>query len=180
MRTLVVLLAIASTARAEPPAGEIHDSDEPAEPAEPLAAGAADTFLHLDADLRLTVDNLHSKIAREERSFQLGPRARVALQSEWRVVDHEIPLRGWRAAASGTYELGGLTLSATVGVEQVDTDIGRHGLATAGIAVGRNFRVGRKVRAWLGLAAGHRRWLGEPPPGEANATQVMLSLKLRY
>jgi hypothetical protein len=182
MRILVVLLVVARAAQAQP-VGEVgeHDDARSADSADPLATGAADTFRHLDAELRLTIDNLGSKIVRVERSFQLGGRARVVLQGAWREVDHDVSLRGWHAALSGSYDIAGISIAGTVGVEHVDTDIGKHSLRTVGIAVGKGFRVSKTARGWIGVVAGTRQWLRRPPPlGESDASQIMLTAKLSY
>jgi hypothetical protein len=176
MRFLVVLLALATTARADPDG--IHAA---AEQDAPPPGDLADPFTHLDAHLRLTIDDLGSKIAHFERGYQLGRRGRVRLTTDWRVVDHDIPVRGWRAAVDGAYDLGGgFTIATHAGVEHVDTDLGRDSLMTAGVSLGTSFRLGRSARAWIGLTLGHRRWLEPPPTGEENSTQVMLSAKVTY
>jgi hypothetical protein len=178
MRAPVVLLAIASTAQADPRADGIHEVAESS--ALPPPADA-DPFLHLDAHLRLTIDNLDSRIERVERSFQLGRRGRLVLVSDWRQIDHDISVRGWRTAVGGSYDLGPVTVATHIGVEHVDTDLGRATLRTASIAVGKAFRLSPSVHGWFGVAAGQRRWVGKPPPvGEWNASYLMLSTRLTY
>lgn len=176
MRAPVALLMIASAAHADPTtevralagSAELPDGD------------TADTFLHLDAHLQVTVDRLEMRVHRLERRLQLGPNARVVLQTQWRDVDHEIAARGWHTALSGSYDVGGVRIATTAGVEHVDTDLGRDSLMTTAIGIGKGFRISRSVRAWVGLSLSHRRWLGKPPAGESDATQLMLTGKLTY
>jgi hypothetical protein len=129
---------------------------------------------------RFTIDNVDSRIERVERSFQIGRRGRLVLVSDWRQIDHDVPVRGWRTAAGGSYDLGAVNVAAHIGVEHVDTDLGHASLTTASVAIGKPFRLSRSVHGWFGVAAGQRRWVGKPPVGESNASYVMLSTRLTY
>jgi hypothetical protein len=104
----------------------------------------------------------------------------VSLESEWRVVDHDTPVRGWRAGVSGSYDLGVVHLVTSVAVDHVDTDLGRDSLVTAGIGLRRTFRLSPAVRGWVGVTLGQRRWIGPPPTGEQSSTRFMLSAGLLY
>ena len=179
MRALLVLLVVpvlAGDARADPPAAELRASADRPAPA-PAPDDDDDTFLHLDEHLRVTLDALGSKTGHFARLHQLGDRARVTLKSDWRQGDHE---SAWRAAIDGAYDLGVMQLVTSAGVEHVDTDLGRDTLTSASIGVRKTFRLSPTVTGWIGLTLGQRRWLGPPPIGEANATQLMLSAGLRY
>lgn len=177
----LALLATAGTAYADPPSdGITKTADQTELPWIMGPSSEADPFLHLDGHLRLSVDDLDAKLERFERRLQLGDHARIVLTTDWRQVDHQIPLRGWRTGAAGSYDIAGVTLSASAGVEQVDTDLGRGTLTTAGIAVGKSFRLSRTVRGWIGVSLGQRRWLGKPPAGDADATHLLLGARLTY
>jgi hypothetical protein len=179
MRIIVVLLlALApETAAADPPAAGLRrDGSRPSTAPDDHSDG----FLHLDERLRLTVDDLDSRIEHFARTFQIGTRGRIDLESEWRVVDHDTPVRGWRVGVSGSYDLGVAHLVTGVAVDHVDTDLGRDSLVTAGIGLRRTCRLSPKVRGWIGITLGQRRWMGPPPTGEQGSTRIMLSAGMIY
>jgi hypothetical protein len=208
MRPVLVLLALSADAHADPEIADPEIADpETADPetAAPVAltpparatglravakAGesaddaldrdVAGPFLRLDTAVPVTIDRLDRTVDRFERRFQLGGGARVAVQTEWHSADHGVPVRGWRTAVTGAYDIGGLTLTATSGVEHVDTELGRGSLLTSAVRVGRAFRLSRSVRGWVGLSLGFQHWLGKPLPGEANSIQATVSAKLTY
>jgi hypothetical protein len=176
---LLQLVLVARVAHAQP-VGEVREDTEPAKPTDTPLTSAADTFLHLDI-VPVTADNLGSQVEHMTRQLALGQRRRVVLQTTWREVDHGIPLHGWRTAASGSYDLGGgIELTASAGVEHVDSNQGRHSLRTLAVAVGKRFRLSRAVHGWIGITATSQTWTSKPPPGESDTRQIMVTGKLSY
>jgi hypothetical protein len=176
MASAALIAGAAPVAQAEP-APEIRATtdDDGKSPDAPIS----DTFLHLDTNLVLNVDRLQLVTHHFDRQLRLGG-VRVSVDTQWRDVDHDVPVRGWHTQISGRYDVGPVSIATNLGLEHVDTDLGRNTLMTAGIGVGRKFRLSRSVRGWVGLSLGFRQWLGKPPPGEANGGQAMVTAKLSY
>ncbi len=142
--------------------------------------------LHLDPIPPLTTEGLGAKTDGVTQIIDLGRRARLVGEGTWWKTsmaplppgsDVDDLSRGWRAGYTLTYDLGPLTIGASVGAGHVDSRYGRGTYRTIGVSVYRRFRLSRWMRAWIALSGAQQAWLGvDPPPGEANGPAGMLTI----
>ncbi len=84
---------------------------------------------------------------------------------------------GWGAAARLSGELGPLAVGGYASYQELDTTLGKGAYVDLGVSVGRTWRVSKWTTVSLALTLGQRTWTTAPPPGEANATSLMFSIR---
>jgi hypothetical protein len=142
-------------------------------------------LLHLDEILPVNAEGVGARTERETHVLDLGPRARMALESEWWKStltpqlfgpDVDDIARGWHATYELSYDLGWFRLGANLSVGEVDTRYERGMYQILGVSAYRTFRISRWMLAWISVGVWRQQWFGAPPPGESNSTTVGLSL----
>jgi hypothetical protein len=145
-------------------------------------------WLHLDPVLPSSLENLGVTHDHQTVTRTLGPDTRIILDGSWWSADPDLPTQGfaardvagqgWRTSLRGSRRLGPVEIGASAALEFVDGRYGRGTFAEVGLSVGKTVKLSRWMTAWISLSLGRRRWLGEgpPPAGEADATQIMLSI----
>ncbi|HEY5947901.1 MAG TPA: hypothetical protein VIV40_20515 [Kofleriaceae bacterium] len=178
MRPLAWIVVLAGGIAYADDAITVHARVRSEEQTEPL--------LHLDYSLPVVSEGLGGAKDGEQTVIDIGPRARIAMGSEWwKSSLAPIPLgaadlgaddmsRGWLAAYELSYNLGPFRLGANMGMGRVDSRYERGSYRVMGVSVSRQFRLSRWVLAWISLGIGQQTWQGQPPPGEANNTTAML------
>jgi hypothetical protein len=170
----VVLLVIAV-----PPAWGDVESEERSTSGPPDGPG-----LVLDPLLRSRLVGLGAVEDGERTELEIGPHTRLVLDGGWWSNDDEDPRhplidspgRGWEAGLRLSHGLGPVTIGASASVNQIDAqrERGRH--VDVGLSLGRSVRLSRWMIGWVSLGIGRRRWLGDAPEGESDASQVMLTI----
>lgn len=173
------MLLVAGVAHADPEADalqvkaaalmrELHDTPD------------ATDGLHLDPALRLTPSSAGLTQEHQQRTYALGHHTTAKVEGTWWSVNHDVPVRGWRASISASHDFGFARLSATAATEHVDTDLGHGTFTDVGLSLSRSARLSRWMTGWVGLSVGYRHWLDQqrqaPPAGETDATQLTLSI----
>lgn len=172
MRSVLVLAVVATPAHADDGDLRVDDAAVEAEPgpdagwSEPVWRSQLEAF---GAPEQVTSSR-----------FGLGPNGFVELAGRlWSNEDDldpmrpslDLPGRGWTTSIRAGYDLGRLHLGASASLSEVDTALG----------AGRHADYGASLtlelwgKAWISVAIGRRQWIGEPPLGESDATQVMFS-----
>ncbi len=203
MRRALVALTIASGAGSAG-ADDARDGVTEREPGAPeratddvraLATSRdVEPWLQLDPTIAILPAGVESFAAARDAkttSLALGPKTRASLLGQsWSSVERDVivagerglPGRGWRAGAELAHDFGVVQLRLSVAEGQVDGRYGRGRYRETSISLGKTHRFSRWVTGWVMLSAGRRTWIGEhpPPPGESDATQVMLSLGFTF
>jgi len=193
VRGLVVVwfLLQAGVARADD-AVELHE--------QALFDKSTDPLLHLDPIARPSLTGLGTREDVHERTMmQLGDRTWLELEGmHWtnqekdqRVTNDETtPERGFSTGIRLSHDLGPFQVSLLARLGEVDSQQSllaqRLGgdqrpfaparYADVGVTIGKSKKLSRWMTAWIALTAGYRTWLGEPPPGEEDGGQAMLTI----
>jgi hypothetical protein len=124
--------------------------------------------------------------AHDDTTYQFDARTSLALAgTHWsasEMLDHpehtafDLPARGWGASARLRRTIGSFVLEAGGAYDHVDSRYGSGSYVDLGLALTRYFHLSRWMTAWISIGIGNRIWLGQPPAGESNATQVRLSI----
>lgn len=136
-------------------------------------------MLQFDPTLRVAIERLDH----QRTTVTLGPIS-VHGEGAWRAVDpaqvgEKIPPM-WRTRAGASIDLGFARLEAHYGFEHVENELGAGLAKTMGAAVTRTFRLFGKD-AFVKLTLDRREWRDHlAPPGEFDATTVMLWFGLRW
>jgi hypothetical protein len=185
---VVALLGITGSARAQPiqlrAAAERDRSDGP-----PAPWSLSDPLWR---------PGLEPRDAQRDASslpLKLGAHTWAVVEGSWWSVERDSasyaglrdrPGHGWNTGLHIAHDFGMFRVDAGGTVGEVDglDDLGHrnaHGAYTdLGVTISRAFRLSRWNTAWISLGVGHRRWQGAPPPGEADATQVMLTVGVTF
>lgn len=109
----------------------------------------------------------------------------VLLRGDWWEGDRDDPQhlrvdqpgRGWRTGVRFARDLGFAKLSAGAMIGHVDTQNGSGTYRQIDVSLSRSVRLSRWMTGFISLGLGWRRWVGvQPPPGEANGFQTMLTI----
>jgi len=184
LSTIVVLAGIA---RADQPV-ELHAKAARSEdPPAPWSLG--DPMWRPGSD---AIDAVHGA---SSLRLVLGRQTWAVLDGSWWSAERESasyagardrPGHGWNAGLHIAHDFGVFRIDAGGSVGEFDglDDFGRRDARATytdlGVTISRAFRLSRWNTAWISLGVGHRRWQGAPPPGEANATQVMLTVGITF
>ncbi len=117
--------------------------------------------------------------------FGLGPNGFVELAGRlWSNEDDpdpmrppmDLPGRGGTVTVRAGYDFGRLHLGASASLSEIDTALGAGRYADYGASL--------TLELWgtagISVGVGHRQWIGEPPLGESDATQVMFSFGMSF
>ena len=135
--------------------------------------------LQFDPTVRVAIERLDQ----QRTTVSFGP-IEVHVEGAWRPFDptqvgDQIPPM-WRARTGASIDLGFARLEAHYGFEHIENELGAGLAKTMGIAVTRTFRMFGKD-AFVKLSLDRREWRDHlAPPGEFDATTVMLWFGLRW
>ena len=139
----------------------------------------APPLLEFDPTVRVAIERLDQ----QKTTVSLGP-AEVHVTGAWRGFDPILvgeqvsPM--WRADVGGSIDLGFARLEGYYGLEHVENELGRGTANTKGLALTRTFRIFGKD-AFVKVTIDRREWRDHlAPPGEFDATTVMLWFGLRW
>lgn len=139
----------------------------------------APPLLRFDPTVRVAIERLDHQTT----TVAAGPIA-VHVTGEWRPFDPALvgeqisPM--WRAGGGASLDLGFARLDARYGYEHVENELGAGLAKTMGLALTTTFRVFGKD-AFVTLTLDRREWRDHlAPPGEFDATTVMLWFGLRW
>lgn len=142
--------------------------------------------LHLDFVPPVNAEGPGASARHRTGVWDLGPRARLAVQGDWwkAPLTPQVPgpddfddlTLGWQAATELSYDLGPFRIGANLAVGHVDGRFERGTYQIVGVAIFRTFELSRWMHAWISLGVGRQQWVGSPPPGEADATVIGLSI----
>jgi hypothetical protein len=173
VRTALAIGVLA--ARAGPVLADEVDSIHLSDHAEDAALPAP--VLQLDPTLRPNGEGLGDSDVHHRNLFELPAGFQLVTDTVERRNDLDVTTAGWRVESWLHRDLGFATLTVGGGFEHIDSRYLHGTYRELGAAITRTFswangRIGR-----ISLSIGQIKWSGgEPPKGEANATQVMLSV----
>ncbi len=156
-------------------------------------------LLHLDPVSLPSLAGLGTREDTHERSMmQLGEHTWLELEGvHWTnqerdrrfTNDETTPERGYSAGVRLSTDVGPFQLSLLARVGEIDSQqsllaqrlTGERPFAPGryyevGVTIGKTKKLSRWMTAWVALTAGYRAWIGEPPPGERDGGQLMLTL----
>ncbi len=188
---LVVWLLLAGVAHADE-AGELHE--------QALFDKSTDPLLHLDPIARPALTGLGTREDVHERTMmELGTGTWLELEGvHWTNQDRDrrftndetTPERGFSAGLRLSREVGPFQVSLLARIGEVDSQqsllaqrlagdarpFAPARYADVGLTIGKAKKLSRWMTAWIALTVGYRSWLGEPPPGEEDGGQAMLTI----
>ena len=176
---LAIVAAGARPARAD---DEVAALPEVPEVRERTGIAEASGWLQLAPILRPQSEGFGGAEHGEDVDLRLGADTRLlARASWWQNEDRELPAvdlpaLGWSAGIQLQHDFGWAKLVATGGVSFVDSRLARGHYIDVGVQLRRDFRLSRWMRAWIALGASHRYWLDEPPLGELDVSQLLLTI----
>lgn len=145
--------------------------------------------LAIDPMLRPALEGLGAVEDKEQTRIQLGPSTTLVLEGvSWVSEDSgasndslgrpalDPPARGWRANVRLSHDFGIFRLDATGSVNNVDSRYGSGTYVDLGLSATKTVKLSPWMTGWISLGVGRRNWRGTPPPGEAAATQVKLTV----
>ncbi len=133
-------------------------------------------YLELDPVFRPNAEGLGTLETKHQKQYELLG-ARIVIDGVEHTNEVDVPTRGWRAGLRISRDVGPVTVTAGMSVENVQSRYTRGTYREMGIAITKTFKLSRWNTAWISLSVGRRTWYGDqPPPGEQDATQVMLSV----
>lgn len=142
-------------------------------------ANEAPPMLAFDPTVRVAIERLDQ----QKTTVSFGP-AEVHVGAAWRgfdpllVGEHISPT--WRAGIGGSIDLGFARLEGHYRYDHVETELWRGDAIDMGIALTKTFQMFGKD-AFIKLTLDRREWRElEPPPGEFDATTLMLWFGLRW
>jgi hypothetical protein len=188
---LVACLLAAGVAHADE-ATSVHESS--------LLDKGTDPLLHIDPIALPSgaglgrVEDVH-----ERTMMQLGDHTWAELEGvHWTnqevdrrfTSDLSTPERGWTASLRLSHDFGPFEASVLGRVGELesqqsqlaarmDEDHRKYKPARyyeVGVTIGKAKKLSRWKTAWIALTLGRRAWIGQPPTGEKDASQVMLSI----
>lgn len=188
---LVACLLAAGVAHADE-ATSVHESSLLDKGTEPL--------LHLDPIALPSSGGLgHVEDTHERTMMQLGDHTWAELEGiHWTnqerdrrfTSDLTTPERGWTASLRISHDFGPFEMSVLGRLGEVESQSsqlaqrmdgerkayrpGRY--YEIGLTIGKAKKLSRWKTAWIALTLGHRAWIGKPPIGEEDSSQVMLSI----
>jgi hypothetical protein len=149
----------------------VHISDDAEEHALPAPV------LVLDPVLRPNSEGLGDIDTHHRTTFDVPGSMQLVTDTVERYNELDVFTRGWRVEGWLHRDLGFARLSVGGAVENIQSRDVRGSYYELGAALTRVFRLSRWNTAWISLSIGKRKWLGtEPPPGESDGTQVMLTI----
>ena len=181
-------------------AGVVH-ADEAASVREAsLLDKGIEPLLHLDPMPLPASGGLgHVEDTHERTMMQLGNSTWAELEGiHW--MNHErdrrsasdltTPESGWTASVRISHDFGPFEASVLGRVGELDSQSSQLASRMAGdprsyrparyfdigLTIGKAKKLSRWKTAWIALTLGHRAWIGKPPIGEQDASQVMLSI----
>ena len=91
--------------------------------------------------------------------------------------DLDITSRGWRASGTASLDLGRrFRLDVTYGKGNIESRYVAGTYTDTAVALTKTKQLSRWMTGWVSLALAHRTWEGGPPAGEADSSQVMLTI----
>lgn len=200
-RIAVAVVAAGGSARADDVAagGSARGDDDvatvlPDAPlVEDLSVREARSLLHDPGAPRLTLDVVPRPhivglgVTEDTRraAISLGKRAAITLSgTSWKGYADAVPrggaesdvARGTRTAIGFHYDLGWLQIDAELAQNGLSSRYGSGTYREVSLRISKSHRFSRWVTGWIGLSLGYRQWEGTPPPGEADAWNIMLSI----
>jgi hypothetical protein len=178
-------LALAIVAAGAGPAGaddEVAALPEVPEVRDRTGIAEASGWLQLAPIVRPASEGFGGTEDSEEVDLRLGATTRLLARAGWwqnegkELPAVDLPALGWSAGLQLQHDFGWARLVATGGVSFVDSRLARGHYVDVGIQLRRDFRLSRWMRAWIALGASHRYWLDEPPLGELDASQLLLTI----
>ncbi len=172
VRTALTLGVLA--ARAGPVLADDVQSIHLSERAEDAALPAP--LLQLDPVVRPNAEGLGDSDVHHQTQFELPAGFQLVTDTVERHNELDVATDGWRVEGWLHRDLGFATLSVGGGVEHIDSRYLHGTYREVGAALTRTFAWSNGRVAWIQLSIGQIQWRGaEPPKGEDNSTQVMLS-----
>ena len=83
---------------------------------------------------------------------------------------------GWKASAELVHDFGFAELVLGASLSSIENRYTSGKYVTAGIGVRKKWKLSRWTTIWLQLGVAMQSWLGDPPPGQKNATMIGLSI----
>jgi hypothetical protein len=176
VRWVGILVLAAAAARADDGPTEVHEHGFLDPSTEPL--------LELDPTWRPNA-TLDAPETTTRATYTLGANTVATFESsQWSLAATDPSLGlpenttgdGWGAAVRLVRKVGPLRVGGYAAYQALDTWYLRGTYVDLGLSVGHTFRLSRWMHAWIALGVGRRTWQGQPPPGEANATNFMLTI----
>lgn len=143
--------------------------------------------LTLDPMFRPGIETVGMTEVHHEARYDLFG-TQIVVDGVERTSERDTFTRGYRAGLTISRDLGFARLTAGVAVEHLQSSnmlidpnkgtvrFGSGAFLESGIALTRTHQFSRWMTGWISLSLTHRSWLGEPPPGEQDSTQLMLSV----
>lgn len=175
MRAAIAVVALSAASARADDASSLHERG----PA--LLHATSDELLHLAPVSIPFTAGLGARIEREHAGIDLGEHGWVELEGTRWTNELDVPARGGAIGIRVGYDIGWLHLSAGLELGNVDNRYSSGSYYDVGISIGTSKRLSRWTTAWLALSVGRRVWRGvEPPPGEHDVFQVMLTLGFTF
>ncbi len=173
MRAVVVAVALVPGAALADDPTSVRDGEKPL-----LLREADEAFLHLDPVALPSLAGLGAKTEmHEQTSVVIGHHTWVELEGTRWSNDLDVPERGWSGGVRLAHDFGPFVLSAGAQLHGIDRAYGAGSYYDIGLTIGKSKKLSRWMTAWIALSIGRRKWLGaQPPDGEADSTQITLSI----
>jgi len=140
-------------------------------------------YLTIDPILRSNFEGLTGETEHHDTVVTIGNTSVIVegiatanVDRPWRVTE-DLESRGWRASVRVSRKIGPFDFDAWAAIDSSQTRFGGGTYRDVGASLSKRFSLSRWMKAWISLSISNRTWLGDAlPPGEANATTVMLSV----
>ncbi len=173
MRAVVAAVALLPGAAFADDPTSLRDGEKPL-----LLRDADEAILHLDPVVLPSTAGLGAKAeVHEQTTISLGRRTWVELESMRWSNELDVPERGWHGGVRLVHDVGPFVVSVGAELHGIDRRYSSGSYYDLGVTIGKTKQLSRWNTAWIALGIGRRTWFGkEPPVGEANGEQVMLSV----